>query len=154
MGEVCARAKAKAQIFFQRSERANSIYEIFFLLEKKFQKLISVAKIKEHFCRAKINQVGTYFATVVEGSWTKCESRGYRENFWRAKMYAAQGFFSAAQGERNFVQKGGRNSQGQEHSSSISEPLLKKINLEAFFMHISLQGSGMRDREKLLQKRL
>ena len=30
IGEVCARAKAKAQIFFQRSERANIIYEIFF----------------------------------------------------------------------------------------------------------------------------
>ena len=39
-------------------------------------------------------------------------------------MYAAQGFFSAAQGERKLVQKGGRNSQVQEHSSSISEPLL------------------------------
>ena len=82
---------------FSRGQKGRTLFtKSFFLLEKKFQKLISVAKIKEHFCRAKINQVGTQFATVVEGSWTKCESRGYRENFWRAKMYAAHGFFSAA----------------------------------------------------------
>ena len=32
----------------------------------------------------------------------------FRENFWRAKRNLAQGFFSAAQGNKNFFQKGGR----------------------------------------------
>ena len=98
---------------FSRGQKGRTLFtKSFFFVGEKILKINFVAKIKGHFCRAKINQVGTQFATVViiKGSWTKCESRGYRENFWRAKMYAVQGFFSAAQGERNFVQKGGRNS--------------------------------------------
>ena len=32
-----------------------------------------------------------------------------REKFWRAKIYAAQGIFSSAQGERISVKNGGEN---------------------------------------------
>ena len=35
-----------------------------------------------------------------------------REKFWRAKIYAAQGIFSSAQGERISVKNGGENSWG------------------------------------------
>ena len=35
--------------------------------------------------------------------------QGDRENFWRAKIYGAQGFFSVAQGERIYVKNGGKN---------------------------------------------
>ena len=35
-----------------------------------------------------------------------------QEKFWRAKIYAAQGFFSSAQGERISVKNGGENSWG------------------------------------------
>ena len=57
---------------------------------------------------AKIYQIGTQFARVPEGTMIKCEIWGCKENFWRAKIFVAQGFFSDAQGERNFVQKEGR----------------------------------------------
>ena len=33
-----------------------------------------------------------------------------REKFWRAKIYAAQGIFSSAQGERIYVKNVGENS--------------------------------------------
>ena len=61
--------------------------------------------ILENFWRAKIYQIGTQFARVPEGIMIKCELWGYREIFWRAKIFAAQGFLSAAQGKRNLVQK-------------------------------------------------
>ena len=72
----------------------------------------------------------------------KCDSRGYRENFWRAKIYAVQGLFSTAQGERNFVQNEGRNSLSQEHTSNISEPLL--IFFKKFFLP-PLEAQGVRN---------
>ena len=68
--------------------------------------------VGEHIWRAKTYQVGTYFIEVAEGVWIKYELRGYSENFCRAKTFVAQGFFSAAQGKRNFVQKEGRKSYG------------------------------------------
>ncbi len=66
--------------------------------------------VGENIWRAKIYQVGTFFAEDVEGVCIECGPKGYRKNFRRAKIYAAQGLFSTAQGERNFVQKEGRNS--------------------------------------------
>ena len=48
-------------------------------------------------------------------------------------MYAAQGLFSAAQGERHFVQKEGRNIQVSEHSSSISDADWEKTGKKRVF---------------------
>ena len=43
---------------------------------------------------------------------------GDRENLGRAKIFGAQGFFSIAQGEKNYVKNGGENLKNNEHSSA------------------------------------
>ena len=42
---------------------------------------------RENVWRAKIYQIGTQFATVLEGTMIKCELWGYRETFYRAKIF-------------------------------------------------------------------
>ena len=51
-----------------------------------------------------------------EKDGANCVSQGDSENIDREKIYAVQGFFAAAQGERIFVKNEGENLKNNEHS--------------------------------------
>ena len=56
---MCEGESKSTNLFPEVRKGERNLQNLFFLLQEKLKKLISVAKIKERFCRAKINQVGT-----------------------------------------------------------------------------------------------
>ena len=80
-------------------------------LQKKYAEILNVARAVVTNVEKKVKSTFRIFFTSAKvAPGCKCGSRGNRENFWKAETYAAQGLFTTAQGERNFVQKEGRKS--------------------------------------------